>query len=570
MTESRFMFRRIARVAVARFVSLGADESGVALAVTILMFSLLFLSFASVYAIGTATREKIHLQNAADAAAYSAAVVQADTLSRLATINRAMAWTYVQQTRRKMDYIVYQWLDLTLQKYDKDYDEARDWHNQSIAIPPACTLHHDRDQVGMDTYTIGKDLIYPTIDLNGDFEMVPLVRASLPGFLIHLTGQTRSATIPMVGTAGLAAQMLEDSAAIVAMNLAEDDLVMRMKGRMKAAAESTLDANIPNDWKKNTFFSYHHDEGLAGMLPTPSYLRLARNNKDDERQFCGGVYSDREYPNSLFEAGIDKWFVRAEGHGNPASGDESGIKRAYVRHGSSALHSSWSWYSIMWICYWTTTGFPPVPVEVHIPIPNWGDGEVFGDDPEHSHYETAKAMPWFVDLDYFSSDGTVSVGVARRMDEGENVWSRITGTAQGLFAAFTPSVRWTWAFSSAKAGYHRPSDSDRDSRAYDISWRGDSQGHGFETVGGERKYWNLCETDWDAVFLPVRKAKTMANASVWTIGSTGFMQNWVTGTWTPLGGGSVGSEMANVSAPPEVGLGRSKLDWGRITDVMYH
>lgn len=179
-------------------------------------------------------------------------------------------------------------------------------------------------------------------------------------------------------------------------------------------------------------------------------------------------------------------------------------------------------------------------------------------------------MPWFVDLDYFSSDGTVSVGVARRMDEGENVWSRITGTAQGLFAAFTPSVRWTWAFSSAKAGYHRPSDSDRDSRAYDISWRGDSQGHGFETVGGERKYWNLCETDWDAVFLPVRKAKTMANASVWTIGSTGFMQNWVTGTWTPLGGGSVGSGMANVSAPPEVGSGRSKLDWGRITDVMYH
>lgn len=555
------MFRRIARVAVARFVSLGADESGVALAVTILMFSLLFLSFASVYAIGTATREKIHLQNAADAAAYSAAVVQADTLSRLATINRAMAWTYVQQTRRKMDYIVYQWLDLTLQKYDKDYNEARDWNLQSD-----CPTH--RSKTPYPYWSIGKDLVYPMIDLNGNWVLVPLVRASLPLFNAHLLTQMKSATIPMVGTAGLAAQMLEDSTAIVAMNLAEDDLVMRMKGRMKAAAESTLDANIPDDWKKSTFFSYHHDEGLAGMLPTPSYLRLARNNKDDERQFCGGVYSDSEYQDDadgVFKEGIDDWFVLASGHGARAAGNEIGLKRAYLRRGpGDALYSSWEWYSIKCIY------IPPTPwtPEIHIPIPNWGSGHVYGDDPSHSHYETAKAMPWFVDLDYFSSDGTVSVGVARRAD---NVWSKITGTAQGLFAAFTPSVRWTWAFSSAKAGYHRPSDSDRDSRAYDISWRGDSQGHGFETVGGERKYWNLCETDWDAVFLPVRKAKTMANASVWTIaGSTSFMQNWVTGTWTPLGGGSVGSDMANIPAPPEVGGGRSNLDWGRITDVMYH
>ena len=66
--------RRIFLVAGRRFLALGSDESGAALAVTIVMFSLLFLSFASVYAIGAATRDKIHLQNAADAAAYSAAL----------------------------------------------------------------------------------------------------------------------------------------------------------------------------------------------------------------------------------------------------------------------------------------------------------------------------------------------------------------------------------------------------------------------------------------------------------------------------------------------------------------
>ena len=549
--------RRIFLVAGRRFLALGSDESGAALAVTIVMFSLLFLSFASVYAIGAATRDKIHLQNAADAAAYSAAVVQADALSRLATINKAMSWTYVQQTRRQMDYIVYKWLEQTLREYDEDYNTARDWN-----LETDCYCH--RSSTPYPYWSIGKDMVYPTIDLNGDFEIVQLVRASLPLFLVHLLGEGRSADIPMVSLAGLGAQIRLDSAAINLMNLAEADLSLRMKGRMRDAAEETLMANIPDGWKKDTFWSYHHDEVMGFSYPDAyvSYLRIARNNEDDERQFCAASaegFSDEGYPDDTFDAGCRTWFIRATGHNRRASGNEIGISRAYVRRGSGALHSAWNWYSIKCIY------IPPTPwtPEIHIPIPIWGDGGVYGDEPQHSFYETAVARPNFVTRSYFGEAGTVSIGVARR---SENAWRRISGNAGGLFAAFTPAVKWSWAYSSAKAGYHRVSDSDPESRAFDISWRGDGSDHGFERDGGKRRDWNLCGPGGGDVFMPVAKSKTFAQDGGWTFGDTGFLSNWATSTWRPLGGGSAGG-MATVAAPS--GLS-GNLDWGRLTNAMFH
>ena len=98
------------RTLLKKLVRLGQGEDGAALVVTLALFMFMYLSCAGVFAIGQTAKNRIHLQNACDAAAYSAAVVQADTLSRIATINRAMAWTYVSMTRRQMDYIVSQWL----------------------------------------------------------------------------------------------------------------------------------------------------------------------------------------------------------------------------------------------------------------------------------------------------------------------------------------------------------------------------------------------------------------------------------------------------------------------------
>lgn len=100
---------------------LARDDSGAALLLTLAVFLLLFILLCGVFSVGEAIRQKIELQNACDAAAYSAAVVQADGLSRMAVVNRALAWSYIQLCRAQMDYIVYCWLYETHRRYWQDY-----------------------------------------------------------------------------------------------------------------------------------------------------------------------------------------------------------------------------------------------------------------------------------------------------------------------------------------------------------------------------------------------------------------------------------------------------------------
>lgn len=111
---------------------LAHGEDGAALVTTLAMFFFMFVTVAALYSFGAAVRERIQLQNACDAAAYSAAVVQADTLSRIATLNRQMAWTYVQMTRRQLDYIIMKLLDRACAHFESDADEAEDYAHSGI------------------------------------------------------------------------------------------------------------------------------------------------------------------------------------------------------------------------------------------------------------------------------------------------------------------------------------------------------------------------------------------------------------------------------------------------------
>ena len=92
---------------IARILYLKQDNEGFVLMMTLSIFLFLFVLCSAIYAVGETIHQKIRLQNACDAAAYSAAVVQADGLSRMATINKALSWTYVQMTNHQMDYITY-------------------------------------------------------------------------------------------------------------------------------------------------------------------------------------------------------------------------------------------------------------------------------------------------------------------------------------------------------------------------------------------------------------------------------------------------------------------------------
>ncbi|MCQ2403563.1 MAG: Tad domain-containing protein [Lentisphaeria bacterium] len=138
------MDKRVLKIAYRRLAAMICEDDGAVLVITLAIFFFLFMLVSSVYAIGEAVHRRIELQNTCDAAAYSAAVVQADGLSRMATVNRAMAWTYVQMVRRQMDYVTYRWLKLTYKNYEEDRKAAKKWH---FCLLP-CDKHHKQEGTG--------------------------------------------------------------------------------------------------------------------------------------------------------------------------------------------------------------------------------------------------------------------------------------------------------------------------------------------------------------------------------------------------------------------------------------
>lgn len=104
---------------------LAGDESGVALVFTIAVFLFLFVLILSIYSIGENIRMKEELQNACDAAAQSAAAVEADALSRIAVLNRALSWHYIQMTKEQMDYIAWKFLIGLRDNFKEDMKAVR-------------------------------------------------------------------------------------------------------------------------------------------------------------------------------------------------------------------------------------------------------------------------------------------------------------------------------------------------------------------------------------------------------------------------------------------------------------
>lgn len=109
------------------FRRLHREEEGGIIACSLAVFLFLYVLGCGVYALGTTIYEREALQNAADAAAYSAATIQADALSRMAMLNKALSYTYVQMSRKQMDCITAKWLSHVAASYAKDRADAEKW-----------------------------------------------------------------------------------------------------------------------------------------------------------------------------------------------------------------------------------------------------------------------------------------------------------------------------------------------------------------------------------------------------------------------------------------------------------
>lgn len=156
-----------------RFVGAGVrlvrEERGAALAFTIAVFLFLFVLCLSVYSVGETIRRKTELQNACDAAAYSAAVVQADALSRMAVVNRAMSWSYIQMTKAELDYYTFLWLERVKERFENDSKKCLKIQKDSLPtkFDESCGWWHSKHSF-LHPVLPGQGIVPPIIDFYGN------------------------------------------------------------------------------------------------------------------------------------------------------------------------------------------------------------------------------------------------------------------------------------------------------------------------------------------------------------------------------------------------------------------
>lgn len=322
------MMYAMARIFKAEMNRLRREESGVALMLTLSVVLLLYVLCAGVYAVGETARQKIEIQNACDAAAYSAALVEADGLSRMAMVNRALAWTYITLTNMQIDYLTYKWLQLVERRFSEDWTMCATWAGQSSyrgwggSECPECNALKRQD-VGWFCGVAGAGTDY--VRLNGSQTPVPIsvIRETLQNM------QHIEAAYPQC--------ILLFKESIRQYNGCLLDVALKMNKAIPQTAMAVLRQNLPrlspgglDERARDDFFGYCHCptfftpyekievEGNAevGNVMSPLY-----NTELDERLFL--TMADGEVHDNLADyfgpsgdedkrfGGLDQWFVRS-------------------------------------------------------------------------------------------------------------------------------------------------------------------------------------------------------------------------------------------------------------------
>ncbi len=499
------------------------------LAVTAIVFLTLFMMASAVYSVGETVRQRIELQNAADAGAYSAAIVEADGLSRIAAINRAMSWTYVQMCRMEMDYIVDKWLMLTVQHWEMD--NLRMMH---FNVPSTCNRGLPWYCTGKGA-SIGNSAAHKKILLNRRHQTtvdeIKAVRQQAAG-----EGKSYTALAPEIDRA---------RQEIAKMNEKERELIEKLPERVKRCVREVLKKNLKDTW----------NDGFAGGGDIAFVLKQEENpldnnfrvleNRDENDFLRHSDYIPEQGNNAVqvLERGTDDWYVLQYESGGP------GIQRQYKR-GHPILISEWEWASSLWQMI---EGVCALISQVQ------GSSQVKGDDPRiytGRYYISENAEPQVVRERYFAKGGSKVVAVARRLNNPFQFMA--TGGDLGIMTPFTvkSGERFMWCASAAVAGYN-PKPRNEAEGEYEIT---------YEDNSGD-KLWNLKTSDWDAVLLSLHRAWASGKDRSWNGETAGQILEAVRGEWEPLysGGGAPGDESA-----PELMGGEGSVAYGGAEGWVVH
>lgn len=464
------------------------DDSGVVLALTVVVFLSLFLMAVSVYAVGEQLRQRIALQNAADAAAYSGATIQADALNRLAALNQAIAAAYGELSSTEMKYMVGKWARDVRDRYVKTAQDGADaaaalavgtapWH-VSAGIPglPLPLPSRTRPTAPI---PFSPDVLFSVylIRTSGDWGHGSSWTG--PAFLLKLKGDEYDLMSP-----AWRADILRLRQEVIDLSRCEKDIQDSLHDRIADAARYVLRANLAGDAETDL----HWALSLADTAPSwdndlPPVLESVTNADDCLK--LGGIDPPDTGP------GWGGWYALTDPRKDVScGGDETQSAHDYDQS-AGGLSASWS---IGW--------FPP--------------GELLtlstytrrAEDVRDSYFKSGCApQERMLTRDYFLQSGAVAVGVARRVRNPFSAYLEPGATATGLFSLFDASAgdRQAWAVSVARAGYrHGADEGSYDPHATD-EWLAD------RTVDQG----NLSISDWDAVLVPIRRAWVMATATGW-------------------------------------------------------
>lgn len=444
------------RILKQKIIQLAQDESGVALVFTLTVSLIIFLFGFAVYAVGETVRERIELQNAADAAAYSGALVQADTISRIAVINKAMSWNYVMMTRRQMDHIVDSWLSRVTESWYQ-YRAATQAYQNICACHPRVEGAHWR--VGVSPGGAPGEVVHQLIRINGTQDVfIPVIESA------RASNAVRNPVSLL--------ESLRQCAA--SMNRAEKELISGLKKRIENAVEHMVKSNVSltaND--KMVKEKRDIQWALYELKDASVYFEPL---KGDEKRFFGfGDFSGS--PNTILGTGADIWLKLNSGNG---------FQRNYAQSGNT-LSAIWFTYNQIW---WHSVSC--IFGGVHIQPASTVTGEMARD----SYFTGQEACPQVLKSNFFEKDGAIITGVSRPLN---NPFAFVFGGGKksGIYAAFTTGggSQTMWCISGARAGYRLK------------SW-GKGEYSNRRNLAAKD---NLCVTDWDAMFLPLAAEPGLKN-----------------------------------------------------------
>ncbi|MBR2441367.1 MAG: hypothetical protein IKB25_14310 [Lentisphaeria bacterium] len=487
------------------------DDSGIAIAYTVMASLFIFLICVSTYAMSENIRQKIEMQNACDAAAYSGAVVQADMLSRIAVLNRALSWTYVQTNRRHMDYVIDVWVNAIDTQHSLDWETARAY-NFGSCHPTTEGIFWYASNV----FSTFNPANFGKFRNRGRNETSSEYRAAQAKEAESRTKAIDNLNRGLSFTESLIHMTSHDEPKSLIRDCVDDDLVEDIRTanvtmRTMSAEINSLRGNI------NNYINVAVQQVLASNpIPSGNYTLLLGGTPAVSGAIPAAAYFRNETSETNFLAFSNHTSASmGTGHNTWWNLDPPRSDGSFNRGYQGGLRASYTCFST----YWTHPYYGCMISNIYGPFvrtisPDRTSAVVINFNAQFPSIVPTGRADLFVgqptlgtalNQNFFGQAGSIVVAAKRPV---VNPFFSLLGDTRGLYGAFNGIGRDMWAVSAARAGIRLNGDANGN---YRVRYPGATVTATSYTSG----VWNLCEEDWDAVMLPISRAWNDTATNAW-------------------------------------------------------